>query len=602
MQSENIEGIKGKKILVVDDDPGVRGLLHKIFVKSGYIVEVAEDGQTCLRLQEEFNPDLITLDIYLPDVIGFNLARKLREKNPYLIIIMLTSCADEVDKIRGFHVGANDYLAKPFSLMELKARVENFLNFRDALELKTQRSTIANFILDNKLPEVVTDLKKAITPKDKTILIVEDDLINARVLSKILTKQRSYHVRHTENTDEILLLAESGTIDIILMDVSLSRTTYQGKSIDGIKITQMLKSNPKTASIPVILVTAHAMQGDRENFLRLSGADDYKSKPIIDHEDFVTLVDMHLYTDPLEKLKKYQERFARNQVFYRKIISKLQSDLEQAKNEIENLEKKLESHIASQQTSELDATVLAEQESSSVDTPIQQGTNDQTNEIYQIVCADVAHSLRGEIMNIGGFNQEIRDLCNNSPEILEECELIERSLKYSQIRLQRLMDYLSLGRPQMKTIEIDELIAEVESLSRPRLPSSINMEVQIQECLKAKTILGNSDQLKSVLVELINNSTKALQRSTRMLQKSDRVIQIIASYEDGIIILSVKDNGSGISEDLQDKLFKGIVKSDIGSGMGLYISNKIIHEMGGNLKLESSDKGTNFTIEFREFK
>ncbi|WP_414546053.1 ATP-binding protein [Nostoc sp. CCY0012] len=126
------------------------------------------------------------------------------------------------------------------------------------------------------------------------------------------------------------------------------------------------------------------------------------------------------------------------------------------------------------------------------------------------------------------------------------------------------------------------------------------MEVQIQEGLKGKTILGNSDQLKSVLVELINNSTKALQRSTRILHKSDRVIQIIAGYEDGIIIISVKDNGSGISEDLTERLFKGVVTSDMGSGMGLYISNKIIHKMGGNLKLESSDQGTTITLEFAE--
>ncbi len=600
MKSQKIKSIKDKKILVVEDDAVTRNLLHNFFVDSGYIVEVAEDRKTCLSVQEKFNPDIITLDLILPDVKGYNLACELREKNPYLIIIMLTGHEDESNKIKSLSLGANDYLTKPFSLDELKARIENFLNFRDALELKTQRSTIANFMLDYKQPEVVADREKCITSKNKNILIVEDDFINAHVFSKILTKRGGYHVQHTEDTDEVLILAESGTIDIILMDVSLSRTTYRGKSIDGIKITQMLKFNPKTASIPVILVTAHAMEGDRENFLIQSGADDYEPKPIMDHQDFVNLVDLHLYADPLEKLKKYQERYARSQAFYSEKISNLESALKEAKNRIEDLEKKLERHIESENTGELNSIVLAEQESSSVDIPIQQSSNHQTNELYQIICADVAHSLRGEIMNIGGFNQEIRDLCNNSPEVLGECELIERSLQYSQIRLQRLMDYLSLGKPQMKTIDIDKLIGEVESLSRPRLPSSINMEVQIQEGLKGKTILGNSDQLKSVLVELINNSTKALQRSTRILHKSDRVIQIIAGYEDGIIIISVKDNGSGISEDLTERLFKGVVTSDMGSGMGLYISNKIIHKMGGNLKLESSDQGTTITLEFAE--
>jgi CheY-like chemotaxis protein len=71
------------------------------------------------------------------------------------------------------------------------------------------------------------------------------------------------------------------------MDVSLANSIYQGKPIDGIKITQLLKADPTTASLPVILVTAHAMQGDREAFLSQSGADGYISKPVVDHQAFV---------------------------------------------------------------------------------------------------------------------------------------------------------------------------------------------------------------------------------------------------------------------------------------------------------------------------
>jgi two-component system, cell cycle response regulator DivK len=121
----------------------------------------------------------------------------------------------------------------------------------------------------------------------KTVLIVEDDLINARVFSKILTKRGGLNVQHTENVDEVMQIAQSGGADLILMDVSLSRSVYQGKAVDGIKITQMLKADPDTAKLPIILVTAHAMHGDRENFLSQSGADGYISKPVVDHEDFV---------------------------------------------------------------------------------------------------------------------------------------------------------------------------------------------------------------------------------------------------------------------------------------------------------------------------
>jgi len=121
----------------------------------------------------------------------------------------------------------------------------------------------------------------------KTVLIVEDDLVNARVFSKILTKRGGLEVKHTEDVEEVMTIAKNGEADVVLMDVSLAHSMYEGKPMDGIKITQLLKSNPDTAKLPVILVTAHAMDGDRESFLAQSGADGYISKPVVDHQGFV---------------------------------------------------------------------------------------------------------------------------------------------------------------------------------------------------------------------------------------------------------------------------------------------------------------------------
>lgn len=123
-----------------------------------------------------------------------------------------------------------------------------------------------------------------------TVLIVEDDPINLRVFSKILTKRGGLSVKGTEDVDEVMRIARQGEVDIILMDVSLSHSVYQGEAVDGIKITQFLKADPTTANLPIILVTAHAMEGDREDFLEKSGADGYISKPVVDHEKFVNKV------------------------------------------------------------------------------------------------------------------------------------------------------------------------------------------------------------------------------------------------------------------------------------------------------------------------
>ncbi len=121
----------------------------------------------------------------------------------------------------------------------------------------------------------------------KTVLIVEDDPINLRVFSKILTKRGGLNVKGTEDVEEVMRIVQSRGADIILMDVSLAHSSYRGMPVDGIKITQMLKSDPQTAYLPIILVTAHAMEGDREHFLKQSGADGYISKPVVDHQKFV---------------------------------------------------------------------------------------------------------------------------------------------------------------------------------------------------------------------------------------------------------------------------------------------------------------------------
>lgn len=124
----------------------------------------------------------------------------------------------------------------------------------------------------------------------QTILIVEDDAINVKFMKVVLTRKGGYDVVVSEDVDEILSLASSGRVDAIIMDISLSRSTYQGSKVDGIFITRLLKSRTETAGIPVMLATAHAMFGDRERFLAETGAEHYISKPIHDPDLFLNEV------------------------------------------------------------------------------------------------------------------------------------------------------------------------------------------------------------------------------------------------------------------------------------------------------------------------
>jgi DNA-binding response OmpR family regulator len=114
--------MESAKILLVEDDPAVRHLVHRFLVKQSYQVESTEDGQSALAIFEQFAPDLVILDINLPDINGYELCRIMQAKTG-VYVLMLTSLTDEADKIRGFRQGADDYVTKPFSLWELKARI-----------------------------------------------------------------------------------------------------------------------------------------------------------------------------------------------------------------------------------------------------------------------------------------------------------------------------------------------------------------------------------------------------------------------------------------------------------------------------------------------
>ena len=114
------------------------------------------------------------------------------------------------------------------------------------------------------------------------ILLVEDDPINIKFIQTVLVKKGGYEVLVSEEVEEILRLAREADLKAVIMDVSLSRSSYQGQKVDGIFITQLLKKDEATRHIPVLLATAHAMFGDREKYLELTGAEGYIAKPIHD--------------------------------------------------------------------------------------------------------------------------------------------------------------------------------------------------------------------------------------------------------------------------------------------------------------------------------
>ncbi len=132
------------KVLVVDDEASIVNIISYNLKKEGYEVITAEDGENGLELALSESPDLILLDIMMPKMDGYEVCRKVREKSN-VPIIMLTARADEVDKVIGLEMGADDYVTKPFGNRELIARVKAHLRRSAAKDMPETNGNVQTF-------------------------------------------------------------------------------------------------------------------------------------------------------------------------------------------------------------------------------------------------------------------------------------------------------------------------------------------------------------------------------------------------------------------------------------------------------------------------
>jgi len=171
-----------ESVLIVEDEPSLQETLAYNLKKDGYQVETVGDGLSALEAARRIKPDLIILDIMLPKMDGFEVARILR-KEMTTAILMLTARDDEIDRVVGLEVGADDYLTKPFSMRELLARVkaqlrrtrmlrEEMQSARDVSAPPHETLTFGNLVINITRREVVLDGKPLqLKPKEYELLL-----------------------------------------------------------------------------------------------------------------------------------------------------------------------------------------------------------------------------------------------------------------------------------------------------------------------------------------------------------------------------------------------------------------------------------------------
>jgi DNA-binding response OmpR family regulator len=137
-----------RSVLIVEDDPSIALGLRMNLEAEGYLVISAEDGEKGLEMVRRDEPDLILLDVMLPNMNGFEVLRTVRREGHTMPIIVLSARTGEMDKVTGLELGAEDYVAKPFSLAELLARVRAALRRGPAAAPPARRLTFGDVVID----------------------------------------------------------------------------------------------------------------------------------------------------------------------------------------------------------------------------------------------------------------------------------------------------------------------------------------------------------------------------------------------------------------------------------------------------------------------
>ena len=190
-------------ILIVEDDDTVREALSEGLESEGYKIFLADNGLDGLRQAKEEHPDLILLDLMLPEMDGLSVCRALR-RNSDVPIIMLTARGTEMDKIVGLETGADDYVVKPFSLGELLARVRSLLRrTRNDKQEKQMQLTAGNISLDFNSRRVFKDNEEIHLTQKEFNLLAELIRNKGAVLSRDLLLQKVWGYNYIGNTHTV---------------------------------------------------------------------------------------------------------------------------------------------------------------------------------------------------------------------------------------------------------------------------------------------------------------------------------------------------------------------------------------------------------------
>ncbi|RJF87203.1 PleD family two-component system response regulator [Oleomonas cavernae] len=277
------------KVLVVDDVYVIRKVLEAKLISEYFEVILAGSGQEALDKAINENPDIVLLDVMMPDLDGFEVCRRLKAdpRTAHIPVVMVTGLDHPSDRITGLEAGADDFLTKPANDVALFARVRNLVRLKTMFdELRVRESTSLALGLAPSDPAL-----DAARQLDAAILVIEDDPQSVDQIAKALRQQRGLVV--LSDIDAAPATINGREWDLVIVSLTLEAT-------DGLRLCALMRSSERLRQTPVLVLSR---SGDNRSLLKAFelGVNDYVTKPV-DRAEILARVNSQL------RRKRFQDR------------------------------------------------------------------------------------------------------------------------------------------------------------------------------------------------------------------------------------------------------------------------------------------------------
>lgn len=528
----------GERILIVDDEPTVLLFCTRSLARMGYQVHGASSGEEALELLAKDDYQVLVTDIAMPGMTGIELLTLARQRHPDLVVIVITGVGSIDLAIKALRGGARDFLAKPFTPLELKSAVDHALSEARLAQERARLQVILPLFELTKRPLEYVDLKSLYTE------ILDLALQQTRAKSSAL-------LALSENGGTYLRLEASVGADIECGSACLALVRFAQERQEAFVLdlasaeTLDIRLEMEARGISELLCAPLHAPGRFAGALLLTKD---ASQPSFRADDvsLVTILSTHVA----------------GLVENARLVSKL-----------EGLNRDLERRVA-ERTRALEEANQRLLRSERLATVGKLG-------------AGIAHELRNPLAVINNSAYFLRTrLGNDDPKVARHLEIIEREVQTANKIITDLMAFVRVTDLERSPVEINALI--LDALTRVEVPEHVHVETRLEEGLPMP--LGDADKLRQVLVNLMSNAVQAMPDGGQM--------SLITAQRNGDVFISVQDTGVGIDPDNLDRVFEPLFTTKAkGIGLGLALVKLLVEAHQGEIDVASEiGRGTVFTV------